>query len=101
MGTPSSLTFAIPVVPPLDLSGKTSWEVLNLARKAGLDDFCLDVERRGGEISISFHLDATETSTIWHVRGRGWDNAGEIALFEMEVDGVSGEMLRRNFSRLR
>jgi hypothetical protein len=91
---PLSLTIAIPVVPPLDLSGKSSWEVLDMAKKVGLDNFCSAVEKRRGELSIYFHLEATDLATVWHVRARGWNKKGDIGQIQMEVDGTSGTITR-------
>jgi len=80
---------------PVSLAGKDVWEVLQIAKESGLNDFCAFVSP--GHESILFQLESPDVGPVWHITADGWDPVRGTVLLRIDIDAGSGAVTRRDF----
>jgi hypothetical protein len=87
-----------PEAPPVLLSGKDVWDVLEIAKRNGLGEFCAIVPP--GDETIFFQLEGSVEGSVWHITADGLNSQGPTAQLRMNIDAASGNVLSRHLQRL-
>lgn len=83
----------------LDLSkiSKDIPDILEIARPAGLSEFCKIVPPDGRNIDL--RLGGGVSGATWSVVGDGWDQKGPIAFLSIEINSTTGTVTKQSLQK--